>query len=1659
VVPVNNAGDVAKYHAIPAILFLLASIVGPAAAFPADIVVPPTEAPTTIFATKLGSMDVDLTLLGSWTASASFGTGILLAPGLPAQALDAFPSLDQGFIFSQTPDITISLDLFKRFFLSATVVGSFANNSIQLGYRGQPGEVIQSVVLGTQGITMAPSQLLQIPAQPLGSLGAAARFVSGNSTNDLLVRWDAPTRKLKTFVGMNELVEQEVELNSYVKGRYFFLPDTGLDAGTLQVFLEDQNGTFVSPPSPAGDGRRYRPATFSEVRQDSVRGLIYFPNAVKGRVLVYYAKGGTSVGNAVTGSYLPDDTGNIRHPGTQKAFNWSMTYFGVSMSTTREVVLSGVGNALLLWQPGDNSPFEIDSTYAFQSDPPADTSKITYRFNAKIATASLPSTLIFQSDPINKRFLVLANTNLADRANFTNFYPFPDTSGLLYGPQRDSITGSLNYNIFYQFLNPVSSYILEANIIPGSVQVLLNNIPETRFQVEPVSGTLTMQIAVNPTDRLDVTYSVVSSDTTGGDLLVAWRDTIHFSDAANLFFDAAIRWNFNPLSFSQLPYSKSGTVIATAGISGKTDTTSYSAEAGVSYTNPDTTGILRLFGMEGDITAIDLSDDNAFPASAPADSAPFGAFAPTQFNRGQLYYQDFRSYGALGATTLEPINWTDVPAHLPYAPGSRMGPFNVAGSADSGGVASLNATNLVFDYSMSGSGPATQWVGAQLPISAGSDVDLSGARAITLRYRAVSAVTSSIYLQVGSVSEDLDGQAGGVPKAEPSSTSAGFSFVDQSNGVALLVGAGPQLKGNGRLDSEDRNSNVLLDLDDPNRIVTRAVTVPVTAWSTLTFYLSDAERQRLLQTHGMRIIITDSAGSSGEIIIDSITIEGTPFAPETADRSQVQVQEVPEALASDSRVAPSDFASAFPTTYKLFHPNAEPNHVLETKWAAPTGGPFKVNGFVPTASGPVENQGTGGIQYQTIVTYLRSTAANVTYQFSLMDSSLRGIAWTITAAQMPAGGAWHEVKVSSKDNTVRIDGNSVGAPTQFDSGYGSLTKLTVTVSDGSGNAPAAPGLLYIDEVYCTDPEGAFGAAFVGTFDGKFPGTLVKLGKVPVVSNLAVHQDLSLATAGFSPLYGTPSPTEDLASRTHADADVLFTHTSVDVEMREAGGVFSAAGGHKIVIPSLGIPVSLSDAFTLNWSGGFSREDTLGFIPGSYLSLLLDTTANADTTETADSGLLTQAWQANLSVNPSSTISLVSALSLSQALSGYPIVHDWYGARWVNESVLVIPWAGGGEVLRTEKLDFRAAMAARPVGFSIEAEADASKQPDVTFTGFSQQNNFNLSAGAQVLFGEGSVSDISMSLTYTRQLSLTTTPTAATTPGPWGGFADQANDLLSLLSRQGYLLTAIPFVEFFSDNTPIVSSSWQSSSSTLNAIQGDYSPSLTLSLQRSFGSHLVDLFVPSSVDLSFGQDLKNAVDLTQANIYIRPKISTRAVNLFGQLGAYPFFPDVRTDEYSLSVSGSVDGGTGLPTILSTLSAEAYASLTGNNENELTLVQILKRDQVTLPLPVTNITGDTQLLLDWVVRPEKGIVLPLLPADFGKNGRFAHRESAELTVNYTDNGTYHPLTLVLGHATTLVFEGHGTIKGSLNLGMDAENLGTAGIAWRFAVRAALEAKLTF
>ncbi len=1645
--------SVIRNGALTASVVLLA-LIAARSAYGQTVTLPQPEAPTTVFSSTIGSADVNLSLQGSWNASVSFTTGLLFAPGLPVQLLDSFPGLAPGFVFTQSPDLTISLLLMRKYFLDVSVLSGAQGNTIRMGYKGDPDEVLRSLVIGNSGITLPPSPFLQIPAQPTSSLGASAELVTGSSTNDLLLRWDSTAVKHKSFVGKNELIEQHVGVETYMKGRYFFLPDTNIDPGSLVVYLEDQYGTVTG-----SDNGKYRLATLTDVTVDTTNGLVSLKNAVKGRVLVYYTVGGTAVGaNTIGNAGMPRNTNGTFNFMTPLQFFWgqtdpsSTTSPQQTFSLTREITLAGVGTALLLWQPGDNSPFEIDNSYAFSSTPPTDPSKIAYQLEATAAGAAVPTGFVFRTVPGENRFQVQLD---ASQRNFQDFYPFinMDPSGLLYGPNRDSLAGEFSFDIYVQFVSPISSFSLEQNIEPGSVQVTINGITETRFQVDAVSGTLTFQIPIQATDRIDVTYRIAQQGLSGGDILLAWEDTITLSPDLNLVLSAGIRWNADPWSFTQEAYTKSGTIIGAVGLNGKGKNYSWMAQGAVSFTDPDTTGILRLFGMEGHAIDLDLSEDLVYPASAPNGASYFSPVAAlntlTQGNRGFLYYTDFRQYGALGSSSLEPIDWPDAPAHLAYADGSRMGPFNVLGSSQ-GDTAN---SSLVFQFELDTN---LQWVGAQLPISPGTDVDLSSARAVTIRMEGYQIAGGSVdvYLQIGSISEDLDGS--GILKAELSTADPGFTFTDQAHGnIGLRVGAGPKLQGNGKLDSEDRNANGILDREDPNRIVTIGPTGDETAsalilptgtsgWVTVTVALSDQDRAKLLQAREVRIIIKPDGATpsaTGYVLIDSISIQATPFWAQaaSADRNNISVQEIQEQFAPQPPSG-ATLESRFSDRMKQFHPNGEEQDILQVQWGTLTNTTppeLTIKGFT--------TQGTGGINYQTVVAYIRTTTASgVSYDFTLTDSGGLGVEWTLSDTDF-AGDEWHELRVSRLDNTVKIDGGSVGAPKRFDSSTGDITQLKISVSGPTSGFPPAAGFLFIDEVYFTDPQGSIGAAFTGSLAMQFPGAVLTAGGTPVISNVTIQQDLTLMSAGFSSLYGVPSPAEDLYSRTEVGADVLVARVQADVKVRETAGNLAVFGGHKVTVPAVIIPLTVMDAFALDGAGGFSREDRVDLGPVIATSASADAQAALDPT----TGLLTQTWLGHLSIAPPIPASLSTDLELSQSLSGYDLGSEFYWNQWAQTLSLLAPYEGGLDYGRLEKLSARLSVPASPVGLDLQAstQAQGSNYPLPETPGpYTQENDLQLSGALLFNLGPGGST---LSVGYKRLLSVITNPL----PGP--RFTGEANELVNVLSQQGYLLTSLPFVELFSDNSGAILPIWQAYGA---GTQATYNPAFTVGVKRNYGSRLSDLFVPSSADLSIGQMLRLSSSISQTDIYITAQTSSRAINLFGKLGSMPSLPMFTTDEYGINLSASVAGNSSESLRFSEATAVVSASLTGEKETGFTFADSFKWDQNQTTLQV-SFTNSIQTYLDWSVYPDGGIDVPYVSAALGKNAHIAHRESASFTVNYIEDQDYHPGTFLVGHATSLVFPSHGSVKGSVNVGADTETALTGGLIWRLAVGFGIEAKLTF
>ena len=114
--------------------------------------------------------------------------------------------------------------------------------------------------------------------------------------------------------------------------------------------------------------------------------------------------------------------------------------------------------------------------------------------------------------------------------------------------------------------------------------------------------------------------------------------------------------------------------------------------AGASYSVPDTTGVLRLNGMNGSATIVSMSPRNMFPAAPPADDPdPTDGITIDATTRGALYHKDYTAAGFLGQREYQSYLWQDLPdsQDFDYAPGGRIGPYaavsNDVGSGDYAG--------------------------------------------------------------------------------------------------------------------------------------------------------------------------------------------------------------------------------------------------------------------------------------------------------------------------------------------------------------------------------------------------------------------------------------------------------------------------------------------------------------------------------------------------------------------------------------------------------------------------------------------------------------------------------------------------------------------------------------------------------------------------------------------------------------------------------------------------------------------------------------------------------------------------------------------------------------------------------------------------------------
>ncbi len=688
-----------KYRKLLFIIFLSAS----PGLFSQTILLPQEEAPPSIFNTSIGDAEVDLYLTGSWETEIRGGLAYTWNSTDKKIKTSAFPGMTSGLQLIHQPDILISLWLMDRYFFEASFIDDYELNTILFGYEAVDENFLRSVRIGNTDIGFGDYSWLQIPKASTDSMGGMVLFKNDKSEHQLMIRFDPAEMQVKSFIGKNEVDPVRLKLTDYVEGRYFILPDDNVD--DLVVYIEDSSGLY-------SDGtHQYRLADGDDAIISAEEGIVFFREPLNVRAAVYYKKGVNTVGDAARGigALAGDNSGRIDLSFPNEDFFLpavALTDYYLGQDLFDLKLLIDGSTALLLYEPGVFSPLEMLSIYSLPYLIPE---------NPSLFKALLADINLFTGENLNIstsfedytiRVLYKGDSYRGDSYRYPeNRYPLAESIGqdtLIYEPDKQLSGSPPDKELLFQRLFPISSYYLGDNVMDGSVAVTINNIDEYRYNFDPDSGTVNFLFSIPADARIEIRYRTKAGAGMGGDLLMGLGSKFYFSDKLFLETGAGLRWNVLDSEYTEQPGEAAGSILGTAGLTYTGENLDFRLDAGISIYNPNTTGIMRLAGMNKNGFSVPISADFLYPAAIPA--------TPATGTRGKLYYKDYHEYDSSGSSTLKDYDWS-IPGNqiYTYADGGRTGPY-IAGTGSE-----IDGDAAVFDYELGNSG--SEWIGGRIPVT------------------------------------------------------------------------------------------------------------------------------------------------------------------------------------------------------------------------------------------------------------------------------------------------------------------------------------------------------------------------------------------------------------------------------------------------------------------------------------------------------------------------------------------------------------------------------------------------------------------------------------------------------------------------------------------------------------------------------------------------------------------------------------------------------------------------------------------------------------------------------------------------------------------------------------------------------------------------------
>ncbi len=1121
-----------------------------------------------IFDLDLKDVDTDIFWQGYWRYKLQWGNG--LEKGLKGFVFPKpYPGLAHGFQFIQEPDFFLSILFFNHYFLEFSFTDKSEQNTYAMGYIGDESTTVKELRIGNAGIGMKEYWGIESSSPRFNTPGFKGTFKTPHSEHEAMIRYDPTEQESKIFMGEYEITEESIGLPHYRTGQDFILPDTGIS--NVQIYLEDTQGEIQG-----SDGRRYTSRNI-DCHTDLSLGFIGLEKAPEGRVLVFYRCKGKEVGDQALGPGFiipPDQAGrpDPSQPLLDFAWNRNNPYAPKKDGTFRTfeestaVTIEGY-KALLVHNPGEFSPFQMYNTYDFYQNLPRERWRTTIGLDNESPEDESFLFLTHVSD-LSRPYLEVKVKGTEDRSP-RNRLPFARVHPGIYGPGREKDQEKTARKIRIGVKQNNSGYFLGNNLVKGSVQVFVNGEEDLSVKVDYSRGSLQFSRYIFPEDRIKVLYRTENAGLGGGDLLMAQGNRLHLGKNWRLELGESLRWSLPENKITTRAGEHPGHIDLAGALFYDRDNLKAMAGAILNISTPDTSGNLRLFGMEEGGAGFSISQEQLLPGErtlTPPPQPPVPNLNPG--SRKDLLYRNFVYTNTFGQSTLHTYQWKDA-----LVKADKEGPSLARAREED----PFESRVMVMDCRLQDG----EWsAGDYVPEKHGL-VDLSEYEALTFWLRQDNLNTDylKVYLILGENGESRELYKGDI--------------------------------------KEKGNPAFVIEKDISSHLPTSSG-----QWRKITLPLTSGERKRLSRFRSFRFILQSRGGSTeGRLLAAGFRMEGPPFHITVKDASGA-IKNRDDVIAREG--ADSGLSRQFSRDMGIFHPRGGSQKALKMEWGSACGGSPLSRGDRIQASGWFNPLSSG--DYGEFSLYIKNTDTEGEGRFDITNSKGRGI----HLQYKPGSTRWEKLTINLRNGKAWFTGASPGSRVTsllVDKDTDTFSRFHMERKLAENNLS---GALFLDEIHFSRPNYTTASLFESSVDYKKPGVIQRFPQgFPLLANIETSGTLKYGRKESPTLFAEEG--QRLESRLSAAGDLLGLRLEGDFEMVKTEGLQNLRGGHYIKVPAAFPGIWLSDRYSRSFHAKrkdvMARENILHTAPLPGLSLEISSTAQGSKQN------LLQSWKGLVNLTP------------------------------------------------------------------------------------------------------------------------------------------------------------------------------------------------------------------------------------------------------------------------------------------------------------------------------------------------------------------------------------------------------------------------------------------